>query len=383
VIRFIGVRVLQMVVIFVVFLTIVFTLLQAQPGDITDQLVANPKVPPEARQLLAERLGLDQPLWKQYVSYLTNFATGDLGVSFSQYPRPVSEIVVERMPRTIFLFLAAILLAYWLGYHAGKFLVWRRGSTAEHAVNVAGVSLYTVFQPWFYLMMIYLFSFIFGWFPPGKFIEFTVWRGSPYTVNEVFHRLLLTLAIGLLAILLVRRAALRIGQPKTRRFVRLGGTGGILVAWWAYWITSPMWVYTWDIIWHSVLPISTLALVIFGGVMLLMRSSMLETLREDYVFTARAKGLPDRVIRDRHAARNALLPVVTSLVIALAFVIGGGIIAENIFSWPGMGQTLLDASVVGDVPLGTGALAFIGVLALVGHLVVDVVYMFLDPRIRH
>src|SRR5918996_437064 len=203
-----------MVAIFVVFLTIVFTLLQAQPGDITDQVVANPKVPPEARQLLAERLGLDQPVWKQYVSYLTNFATGDLGVSFSQYPRPVSEIVLERMPRTIFLFLAAILLAYWLGYQAGKFLVWRRGSNAEHAVNVAGVSLYTVFQPWFYLMMIYVFSFIFGWFPPGKFIEFTVWRGSPYTVNEVFHRLLLTLAIGLLAFLLVRRAARRIGQPK-------------------------------------------------------------------------------------------------------------------------------------------------------------------------
>jgi len=382
VIRFIGVRVLQMVVIFVVFLTVVFTLLQAQPGDITDQLVSNPEIPPEARQLLAERLGLDQPVWKQYLSYLRNFATGDLGVSFSQYPRPVSEIVLERMPRTIFLFLAAVLLAYWLGFHAGKFLVWRRGTTSEHAVNVVGVSLYTVFQPWFYLVMIYLFSFILGWFPAGKFIEFTVWRGSPYTVNEVFHRLLLSIALGLVVLVAARRATRAIGAPMTRRLARWAVTAGVLASWWAYWITSPMWNYAWDILWHSFLPVTTLALVIFGGVMLLMRSSMLETLREDYVFTARAKGLPDRVIRDRHAARNALLPVVTSLVIALAFVIGGGIIAENIFSWPGMGDTLLDASVVGDVPLATGALAFIGVLALVGHLVVDVLYMFLDPRIR-
>jgi peptide/nickel transport system permease protein len=372
-----------MLLIFVVFLTVVFTLLQAQPGDITDQLVANPEIPPEARQLLAERLGLDQPVWKQYVSYLKNFATGDLGISFSQYPRPVSDIVLERMPRTIFLFLAAVLLAYWLGYHAGKFLVWRRGSTAEHGVNVVGVVLYTVFQPWFYLVMIYLFSFILGWFPPGKFIEFTVWRDTPYTVNEVFHRLLLSIALGVVAIAAARRGARRVARPRTRRLVRWSATAGVLLAWWAYWITSPMWINAWDIVWHSVLPVSTLALVIFGGVMLLMRSSMLETLREDYVFTARAKGLPDRVIRDRHAARNALLPVVTSLVIALAFVIGGGIIAENIFSWPGMGQTLLDASVVGDIPLATGALAFIGVLALIGHLVADVLYMLLDPRIRH
>jgi peptide/nickel transport system permease protein len=383
VIRFVAGRIAQMILVFVVFLTVVFTLLEAQPGDITDQLVSNPKVPPEARQLLAERLGLDEPVWKQYVNYLRNFATGDLGVSFSQYPRPVNDIVAERMPRTIFLFLSAVLLAYWLGFHTGKFLVWRRGSTAEHAVNVAGVSLYTVFQPWFYLVMIYLFSFILGWFPPGKFIEFTVWRDSPYTVNEVFHRLLLSIAIGVAALVAARRAVRRIERPRARRLARWSVTGGVLLAWWGYWIASPMWPYAWDIIWHSVLPISTLALVIFGGVMLLMRSSMLETLREDYVFTARAKGLPDRVIRDRHAARNALLPVVTSLVIALAFVIGGGIIAENIFSWPGMGQTLLDASVVGDVPLATGALAFIGVLALVGHLVVDVLYMFLDPRIRH
>jgi peptide/nickel transport system permease protein len=110
---------------------------------------------------------------------------------------------------------------------------------------------------------------------------------------------------------------------------------------------------------------------------------MLETLREDYVFTARAKGLPERVVRDRHAARNALLPMVTSFLLALAFVIGGGIIAENIFAWPGMGLTLLQAAEVGDIPLATGALAFIGLLALIAHIVVDIVYMYLDPRIRH
>jgi len=116
--------------------------------------------------------------------------------------------------------------------------------------------------------------------------------------------------------------------------------------------------------------------------MLLMRSSMLETLREDYIFTARAKGLPERVIRDRHAARNAMLPIVTSLVFSLAGVLGGGIIVESVFSWPGMGQALLEAVVLEDIPLAVGALGLLGALALVAHLVVDILYTYLDPRMR-
>jgi peptide/nickel transport system permease protein len=116
--------------------------------------------------------------------------------------------------------------------------------------------------------------------------------------------------------------------------------------------------------------------------MLLTRSSMLETLREDYILTARAKGLSESTIRDRHAARNALLPVTTSLVLALAFVIGGGIVTEYVFSWPGVGSLLLEASLREDVPLAIGALSIIGVLALFGHLIADIVYMLLDPRIR-
>jgi peptide/nickel transport system permease protein len=117
--------------------------------------------------------------------------------------------------------------------------------------------------------------------------------------------------------------------------------------------------------------------------MLLMRTSMLETLREDYILSARAKGLPNRVIRDKHAARNALLPVWTSLVFAIGNSVSGGIITETIFSWPGLGLTLLNASISEDIPLAMGALTIIGVLTLVSHLVADVGYAFLDPRIRY
>jgi peptide/nickel transport system permease protein len=117
--------------------------------------------------------------------------------------------------------------------------------------------------------------------------------------------------------------------------------------------------------------------------MLLTRTSMLETLREDYIMAVRAKGLAERDIRDKHAARNALLPVFTNFVINLPFIMAGGIITETIFSWPGMGLTLLRASNSSDIPLVMGAFLFIGSLSLLAHLVADVAYAFLDPRIRY
>jgi peptide/nickel transport system permease protein len=156
---------------------------------------------------------------------------------------------------------------------------------------------------------------------------------------------------------------------------------GIAVVWWMT-VWGDMVAYALDIADHLILPSITLSLILFGGIMLLTRASMLETLREDYILTARAKGLPSKLIRDRHAARNALLPVTTSFVISLAFLISGGVITESVFSWPGMGRTLLDAALSEDIPLVIGAFTFIAVLALIAHMVVDIMYTFLDPRIR-
>jgi len=117
--------------------------------------------------------------------------------------------------------------------------------------------------------------------------------------------------------------------------------------------------------------------------MLLTRNSMLETLREDYIMTARAKGLPEKVVRDKHAARNAMLPVITAFVFSLAATLDGGVITETVFSWPGMGLTLLTAATTEDIPMAIGALVFTGGLALTAHLVADILYAYLDPRIRY
>jgi peptide/nickel transport system permease protein len=138
-----------------------------------------------------------------------------------------------------------------------------------------------------------------------------------------------------------------------------------------------------DVIHHMVLPLSVLFTIHFGGFMLIMRSSMLETLKEDYIVTARAKGLTERQIRERHAAKNAALPVVTSVGLSLAFSINGGAITETIFSWPGIGRELVFAVSNSDYPLAQIAFLLIAALVLVANLVVDILYAYLDPRIKY
>jgi peptide/nickel transport system permease protein len=382
--KLISVRLVQMFFLFLVFLTLLFFLIQASPGDPSMRFVGNPDIPPEARQVLIERFGFDRPLHVQYLSYMRNFFQGDLGVSFNQYPRPVMDILIERMPRTIWLFGASTLLAYYFGFIFGKFIAWKRGGWSEYGVTIIGVFLYTVFVPWFAIMMIWFFAFILGILPTGKFLDPVLWRGTDFSANDVFIPILWTSLLAVIAAYGVSRITRRY-QEKHGMSSALSWVGSVVIwgAYIAYWMTSEYKEYALNIAEHTILPTLVVTLIAFGGTMLLMRTSMLETLSEDYILTARAKGIPDKQIRDRHAARNALLPVVTSLVLALAAIIGGGIITEQIFAWPGIGSTLLDSSIQGDYPLALGALAFIGVLALVGHLVVDVLYSYLDPRIRY
>lgn len=380
--KFVAKRLAQMALLFFLFLSIVFFLLQAQPGDITSQFI-NPQIPAEARNQILIRLGLDGSIWDQWWSYVSNFLTGNLGVSFAQFPKPVIEVIGERIPRTLFLFTFATLFSYILGFSLGKRLAWRRGGLGEHGITVSGVFLYTIFYPWFAILMILLFASNLGWFPINGFITVETWRGAPYTGNQVFAQLLLSLAIAGAVVGSGLIAAGRMTERATARRVRRFSYAGAVFALVAFWvIRADMWPYALDIVHHTVLPVVTLTLVAFAGTMLLTRSSMLETLKEDYILTARAKGVPEKDIRDRHAARNALLPVVTSFILGVAFLIGGGVITETVFGWPGMGALLLNSIIIEDIPVAIGTLAFLGVLALIAHLVVDILYTILDPRVR-
>lgn len=380
--RFLGRRLLQMVITLFLFQAATYFLIDAQPGDIADLLTLAPDIPPSERQRMRAELGLDRPPVERFFRYIGNFYRGDLGVSFLEYPKPVLKIVEERLPRTLVLFLSANLVAFWVGFISGKVLAWRRGGWIEYTSTISGVTLYTVFLPWFGLMMIWLFAVTLDWFPAGKFLNPIKWLDAPITANVVFIRMIFSALIALIVGFVGFTVSNRL-QPKFRPIVRavsiLIPVGGLLI----YWRLNGLGVYAWDISSHLILPIFTLTLYAYAGTMLLTRTSMLETLREDFIFTARAKGLPEKIVRDKHAARTALLPVWTSLVFSLPATLSGGIITETIFSWPGLGLAYLNAAIVEDIPVVMGILTIIGVLTLVSHLVADVGYAFLDPRIRY
>ncbi|MGD8624405.1 MAG: ABC transporter permease [Anaerolineae bacterium] len=380
--KYLGKRLLQMLITLLLFQVITYLLMDAQPGDIADLLTLNPDIPPGEVQRLREDLGLTKPPVERMVTYVLNFYQGNLGVSFQKYPTPVIDIIIERLPRTIVLFVTANAVAFWAGFVTGKILAWRRGGFVEYSSTIVGVTLYTIFLPWFALMMIWLFAVTLDWFPPGKFIDPAKWLTETVSTNQVFIRIIWTSLVGLTVMFLGFWSSNK--APRSYRLpIRIASfilpLAGVIL----YWATSGIGDLALDIISHLILPVGTLTVYAYAGTMLLMRTTMLETLREDYILTARAKGLPDKMVRDKHAARNALLPVWTGLVFSIVGSIGGGVITETVFSWPGIGLALLNASTSEDIPVAMGVLTILGVLTLVSHLIVDVGYAFLDPRIRY
>ncbi|HSF83381.1 MAG TPA: ABC transporter permease [Anaerolineales bacterium] len=377
-------RLVQILITLLIFFALTYFILDAQPGDIT-LLYMHPRFTEEQRLMLQRRLGLDRPASERFVRWLGNTMQGDLGDSFVEN-KPVMEIIKERAPRTVFLFLTSTLAAFIVGYMLGKVLAWQRGTALEYGITVIGAILYTIFTPWFALVMVWLFSYNLKWFPLGKFLDPTVWRkippDSPITANLIFNRLLLTATLIALAILVVVIVVRKINPNQAGRLTQ-GLSLAVIALAIVLWATYEYSDLAWDIVRHLILPVMTLTIINFSGTMLLTRTTMLETLREDYIMAARAKGLSEQEVRDKHAARNALLPVFTSLVISLPFIMSGGIITETVFSWPGMGLTLLEAANSNDIPMIMGAFLFIGILSLVAHLVADIAYVFLDPRIRY
>ena len=375
-------RVGQMGMTLFLIITLTFFLVQAQPGDYASFYVLNPDLPPEVKDQIRAAFGLDKPVWQQYLIHLKNTFTGDFGVSFGNFPRPVLDVLVERLPRTLVLFLTATAASFYIGFFLGKAIAWRRGGLFEYAATISGATLFTAFTPAFALMMIWVFAFKLDWFPVGKFLDPLVWRGTDVSANYVFGNMLLStaafLCFALVVMLLLKKFGRRLPFA-VGGFILLTGAAIIILAW----SFSGIGGLALDILKHMVLPVATLTLISFAGTMLLTRNSMLETIREDYVMAARAKGLPEKQVRDRHAARNAMLPVVTSLVYSLIFAIDGSVIIEAVFSWPGTGLTLLSAVRTEDLPLVMGAMLFIGILSLLAHAIVDVLYVYLDPRIRY
>ena len=378
-------RVYQLIIVFFLFLVTSYVLFDSIPGNAFQSLLLNPELPREAYDMVIQLYGLDKPLYERVILYIQNFFRGDFGYSYVHYPRTPIELIAERLPRTLMLFAMVNIVAFYTGFLIGKILAWRRGSKSETWITVTSVFSYTVFYPWFALMMLWFFGYKLDWLPIGKFLYPEKWYDSPYDSDVIFVSMIKFIAVASILQMLAFVYTRNIESISARRNVRFTSFMVIIIGSFMYWNTGEMLnqkIYAMDIAYHMILPVFTVTVVAFAGTALLTRTTMMEVMKDDFILTARAKGISQKRIRDRHAARNALLPVVTSFIFTIVTIIDGSVLTETIFSWPGMGQLILDSVLREDIPVAMASFSFIGVFALIAHFIADISYAYLDPRIR-
>ena len=383
--KYVFKRIYQLIIVFFLFLVTSYVLFDSIPGNAFQNLLLNPELPPEAYEQVIKLYGLDKPLSERVILYIGNFFQGDFGYSYKHYPRTPIELIAERLPRTLMLFAMVNIVAFYTGFLIGKILAWRRGSKSETWITVTSVFSYTIFYPWFALMMLWFFGYKLDWLPIGKFLYPEKWYDAPYDSDVIFVSMIKFTAVVSVLQILVYIFTRNIESLNLRRNARFAGFIILSIASLLYWNSGDLAIqkpYAMDIAYHMILPIFTVTVVAFAGTALLTRTTMMEVMKDDFILTARAKGLSQRRIRDRHAARNALLPVVTSFIFTIVTIIDGSVLTETIFSWPGMGQLILQAVLEEYIPVAMPSFSFIGIFALIAHFIADISYAYLDPRIR-
>ncbi len=304
-----------------IFLSIVinFMLLHAAPGDPARVMAGKDNPTEEQIEAISERLGLDEPLPVQFWNYMKEIAQGNLGESLA-FKQPVFDLIMERMPATLLLTVTSSILAVIIGTLLGVIAAQRSGGTLDSALSFGNYALFALPSFWLGLIMIVVFSSKLGWLPTSGM-----------------------------------------------RNVRADYTG---------------WRGVLDVIEHMVLPVATLALVQVPIFFRITRASVMQQQREDYVTTLKATGMPETRVFRRYALRNALLPTVTVFGLGLGFVFTGAALVEIVFAWPGVGRLTLDAVFRRDYPLLLGIYLILAIAVSVAVLLTDILYAFLDPRIR-
>jgi peptide/nickel transport system permease protein len=310
-----------------------FFLFRILPGDPVKLIIHSPRMTREAQERIRANFGLDKPVWfdgerlregdmlgafdSQFTAYLRNLLRGDLGVSFASR-RDVSEILSERIWRTVVLVLGGNLIAIVLGMALGLMAAWRRGTRLDAAI---------------------LLWALFSWALPTFFLG--------------------------IILLILARGHLPVGGMVTPGLKPEDGL--------AYWL---------DVGRHLILPTITMAIVYTGEYILIMRSGVMEVLAEDYILTAKAKGLSTfRTLRD-HALKNAMLPMVTMIALTFGYTVGGAIQVETVFSWPGIGRLMYEAVQKRDYPVLQGSFLLLAVSVIVANLLAEILYSVLDPRVK-
>ncbi len=322
--RYILKRLLQMFPLMWGIVTATFFMMRLAPGDPLDMYLEPQRqrqVDPEIIELLRKRYGLDKPIHVQYVTWIKNVARGDFGESF-RFRRPVIDMIAERIPYTLQLTVLALLFSTITGMALGIISAVKQYSAMDKSVTIGSLIIYSIPGFWLALMLILIFSVNLGWFPTSQT------RSLDYEFFSLGRKIL-------------------------------------------------------DRMWHLVLPVFILGIASAAGKARYMRNRLLEVLSEEYVLAARARGLKENVVILKHALRNAMIPLITILGLHLPFLLGGSVLIESIFAWPGLG-TLTVGSVGGrDYPLLMASSMISAFLVVIGNLLADVTYVLVDPRVSY
>jgi peptide/nickel transport system permease protein len=289
-------------------------------------LYINPGMRPDVAEHLRILYGLPPAhatlydWWIHFLRYLGAMITGEFGTSFQSF-RPVSMDILERLPNTLLLMGSSMILETLIGVVLGIVAASRHGGKLDTGVVSVSLSLYSVPVFWLGMILLLFFSFYIPIFPMGHSISF------PVPTNPILYIL--------------------------------------------------------DLMWHLALPCATLTLAFFGGYVLLMRNTLVEVLTEDYMLTARAKGLDERTVLFKHGVRNAFLPVLTMIAMNFAFIIGGATLTETVFAWYGMGRLLFESLIFQDWPVAQAIFWLLAAAVIIANVIADVLYGVLDPRIKY
>ncbi len=315
--------------------TLVFLLLRATPGDPADAILGN-RAPEAAKQALREQLGLSDPLWLQYWHYLGNLFHLDLGTSLTSRGLPVWEIIQQHFPATVELTFFGMAIAVIVGIGVGMLSASRPGTFFDVGGRLFGIITYSLPLFWVGMIVQLVFAVQLGWFPLGT--RFPISSPPPSSITGLY----------------------------TIDSILNGNLNQFFTS--LYYLT---------------LPCITLGILLSGIFERIVRVNLKQTLQADYVEAARARGIPERRILFAHALKNALIPVITVLGLTFAALLGGAVLTEVTFSWPGLGNRLYEAISLRDYPTVQGVMVFFGAIVVIASILIDIANAYIDPRIRY
>lgn len=357
----------------------------APDGEVASAPDAEPVEAASAQQTAYEE-GLtairprDKSVVEQFIDWMRNFFTGNLGESVIVGGGAVLEILADKLPETLLLFVPGTVGGLLLGYWLGKRVAWGRKGWVDLAATLGGTAFYTSFPPWLAFMMAGIFAANLRWVPPDGLRNPLLWVPVEANFNRMLIGILLTFTLAILASLVVMRVTRRMRWYRT--WTRVGAIAAIVVLAVVPWITSGLWSLGLDTLHHLALPLVTLILLSFGETMLIMRVTMAEAMEEGFVTQVTAMGYSSARVRDRHVAPVALLPVLTRFIVHMPFVIIGSFFLEQRFFIDGMGKELVRAANEFDLPVLMGVLSLVGIGILLAHVIFDVLTAWMDPRLR-